>query len=250
MEANGLDGSDDWMEYPGKLILADVRQVKGEDLKDATVIVASPPCTEYSYMAMPWSRAKQIRKALRGEGEFPEGYKGSRTIEELNCLFNECFRIQREASEAAGRYIPLVVENVRGTQEWVGRAAWNYGSFYLWGDVPALMPMTLPGRMKGCVGTVNGSGKHREQSSWDHKVPGFRFDGSGKSFQTASVDHLKLKDADGYVREHDNALGWKAPRTSSHSTARKAASAMIAKIPAPLAQWIARAYKPAQEARA
>ena len=24
--------------------------------------------------------------------------------------------------------------------KWVGRARWNFGSFYLWGDVPALMP--------------------------------------------------------------------------------------------------------------
>src|SRR6185503_5342981 len=69
-----------------------------------------------------------------------------------NRLFNACFRIQREASKAAGRYIPMVVENVRGAQEWVGfngpcagipiekrfrlgRAKANYGSFYLFGDV-------------------------------------------------------------------------------------------------------------------
>src|SRR5579872_1495075 len=44
---------------------------------------------------------------------------------------------------AAERHIPLVVENVRGAQKWVGRARWNFGSFYLWGDVPALMPPTL-----------------------------------------------------------------------------------------------------------
>jgi hypothetical protein len=33
------------------------------------------------------------------------------------------------------------VENVCGAQKWVGRARWHYGSFYLWGDVPALMPI-------------------------------------------------------------------------------------------------------------
>jgi hypothetical protein len=33
------------------------------------------------------------------------------------------------------------VENVRGAQPWVGRSAWNFGSFHLWGDVPALMPI-------------------------------------------------------------------------------------------------------------
>ena len=29
-----------------------------------------------------------------------------------------------------------------GAQKWVGRARWHYGSFYLWGDVPALMPIS------------------------------------------------------------------------------------------------------------
>ena len=57
------------------------------------------------------------------------------------------------------------MENVVGAQRWVGRAKWHFGSFYLWGDVPALMPLTL-----NAV-----------------KVPSFRFDGSGRSFQTASV---------------------------------------------------------------
>ena len=92
-------------------------------------------------MAMPWGRAKQIARALRGEDEFPEPYRGSRTIADLNAIFDACFRLQREASEAAGRHIPMIVENVKGAQLWAGRAAWNYGSFYLWGDLPALMPM-------------------------------------------------------------------------------------------------------------
>ena len=95
-------------------------------------------------MAMPWTRAKQIAKALRGDGEFPEGYKGSRSIAELNALFDAPARIQREASAAAGRHIPMIQENVKGAQPWVGRSAWNFGSYHLWGDVPALMPTTIP----------------------------------------------------------------------------------------------------------
>ena len=34
----------------------------------------------------------------------------------------------------------MIVENVRGAQKWVGRSRWNFGSYHLWGDVPALMP--------------------------------------------------------------------------------------------------------------
>lgn len=138
--------------YPAQLVLQDVLTLHGSQFKDAALIVASPPCQAYSYRAMPWSRAKALPP--------PD-----------NTLFESCFRIQREACEAAGRHIPMVVENVRGAQKWVGRARWNYGSFYLWGDVPALMPPTLKAS----------------------KVPGFRFDGSGKSFQSASVEQTGFK---------------------------------------------------------
>jgi hypothetical protein len=201
------------MKYPGKLVIQDVLTLHGSQFKDAALIVASPPCQEYSYMAMPWKLAKAKAAAIRADttGE---------SLAHLNRLFNACFRIQAEASLAAGRHIPMIVENVRGAQKWVGRARFNFGSFYLWGDVPALMPMTRKA----------------------HKVPGFRFDGSGKSFQTASVEGIK--GSDGYERDHPTAFGWKKPGTSSHSPARKAASAMIAKIPLPLARYIGATFRP------
>ena len=107
--------------YPAQLVIQDVLTLHGRQFKDAALIVASPPCQGYSYRAMPWKRAKALPP--------PD-----------NSLFEACFRIQREASEAAGRYIPLVVENVRGAQKWVGRARWHSGSMYFWGDVPVLMP--------------------------------------------------------------------------------------------------------------
>lgn len=220
----------DGMRYPAQLVLQDVLTIHGKQFKDAALIVASPPCQAYSYRAMPWKKAKALPPPS-------------------NDLFDACFRIQREACEAAGRHIPMVVENVRGAQPWVGRARWNYGSFYLWGDVPALMPIAR---------------KHV-------KVPGFRFDGSGKSFQSESVKvsglnwsnygkpgykaeafngtaiarlGMKHKDADGYERTHPNAFGWKSPRTSSKAAKRKAAAAVIAKIPTELARHIAKVYKP------
>jgi hypothetical protein len=185
--------------YPGQLVLQDVLTLHGSQFRDATLIVASPPCQAYSYRAMPWSRAKALPP--------PD-----------NTLFEACFRIQREACEAAGRHIPLVVENVRGAQKWVGRARWNYGSFYLWGDVPALMPPT------------NAT-----------KLPGFRFDGSGRSFQSASVK----AQADG-LGGYGGSFGWDDTplrRGNSRSPARKAASAMIAKIPLPLSRHIAAVFK-------
>ena len=129
--------------YPGELVIADVLTLHGSQFKDAACSVASPPCQEFSYMAMPWTRGKQVRSALLGPGEFPASWKGSRTKADLTRLFDACFRIQVEASQAAGRHIPMIVENVKGAQPWVGRAKWHYGSFYLWGDVPALMPFAF-----------------------------------------------------------------------------------------------------------
>lgn len=232
-----------------ELVLRNVLEMHGSEIADADLIVASPPCTEYSYMAMPWKRAKQIARALRGEDEFPEPYRGSRTVEQLNAIFDACFRLQREASEAAGRHIPMVVENVRGAIPWVGNAAANYGSFYLWGDVPALMPRPAKDAAK---------------------VPSFRFDGSGKSFQSASVRRTDVgkgarftsrdcgvERVHGVNQETGRKIGgdWFSDPTStcrrhgSKSKARKQASALIAKIPLALSSHIARVYKPSAAER-
>jgi hypothetical protein len=188
--------------YPGELILRDVRSIHGSEFKDAAVIVASPPCQAYSYRAMPWSRAKALPP--------PD-----------NTLFNECFRIQREASEAAGHHIPLIVENVRGAQKWVGRARWHYGSFYLWGDVPALMPMTFGREVMKQGVTHRSDGATNFHGVKQSGISGVRENGKGdKWFEQGAARH------------------------GSRSNSRKAASAMIAKIPFPLAQHIARVYKP------
>jgi len=228
--------------YPAQLVLQDAMTLHGRQFKDAALIVASPPCQEYSYMAMPWSKAKAKERDLLEGRDDPK---------RLTELFDACFRIQREAIEAAGHFIPLVVENVRGAQKWVGRSRWNYGSFHLWGDVPALMPMTGKVQKFNPDGTAHPSGswfaiadsKNRGAQS-GQKVPGFRFDGSGKSSQTASVDQNEG------VKQHKTGRAWFAdPDTISGSTpskspARKAASAAIAKIPLPLARHIAAYWKP------
>ena len=215
--------------YPGLLVIQDVCTLHGSQFKDAAAIVASPPCQEYSYMAMPWKIAKAKAAAIRADTT-------GAALDRLNRLFNACFRIQKEASIAAGRHIPLVVENVRGAIPWVGRSRWNFGSFHLWGDVPALMPITIRAS----------------------KVPGFRFDGSGASFQTASVNGLKspgIKLSEvGFNVSMARAIapdlkGAKYERSAEDKRQhiginRKAASAMIAKIPLPLSRHIAATFRP------
>jgi hypothetical protein len=139
--------------YPAQLVVQDVLTLHGSQFKTADLIVASPPCQGYSYRAMPWKRAKALPP--------PD-----------NSLFEACFRIQREACEAAGRHIPLIVENVRGAQKWVGRSRWSWGSFYLWGDVPALMPH-FDGRRKGFAGFKGFKDFHDCEASrkWSSKDP-------------------------------------------------------------------------------
>ena len=254
--------------YPARLVVRDVLSIHGSEFAHADLIVASPPCQEYSYMAMPWGRAKQIARALRGEDVFPEGYRGSRTLAELTALFDACFRIQREASEAGGRHIPMVVENVKGAQPWVGRSAYNFGSYHLWGDMPALMPRPRgegvkvggmgwyppedPRHQVGAAFNPGAQGAAFSAAREGRKVAGFRFDGSGGSFQTASVSAHGLgidgaaegRKQRGSGREWFAGEGTIGRTTSSKSPARKAASAKIAKIPFALSSHIARVYLP------
>jgi hypothetical protein len=105
------------MEYPGELVIQDIRTVDGWRLRHAAVIVASPPCPEFSRWDQPWTRAKNPPWPFLG-------------IE----LVQACWRIAAEAG------VPIVLENVRGAQRFIGPARAHFGKQYLWGDVPALLP--------------------------------------------------------------------------------------------------------------
>lgn len=246
-------------KYPGILCIQSVLTLHGSQFKDAALIVASPPCQGYSYRAMPWSRAKALPP--------PD-----------NSLFDACFRIQREACEAAGRHIPLIVENVRGAQPWVGRARWNFGSFYLWGDVPALMPITYNGTKKSFqTAAVEHSGYKTQGMNWSDQTKrgqdftqiagrqateGIKGDGSGRREngclksckrmvpdRLTTADHRCAQGLDDGIKQggtwwHDKNSA--SRQSSFKSPKRKAASAMIAKIPTALSRHIAVTFKPVQ----
>jgi hypothetical protein len=239
--------------YPAQLVLQDVLTLHGSQFKDATLIVASPPCQAYSYRAMPWKRAKALPP--------PD-----------NSLFDACFRIQREASAAAGRHVPMVVENVRGAQKWVGRARWHYGSYYLWGDVPALMPIVTRRRgvkvggldwsKHGEPGYADGPGRcftdsaiKNEGGSW-FRVAHNTTSGKGQNpdgrplhtpHMTNPAEHHGVKQGGDWFNE--TAPG-ELRSYWSKSPKRKAASAMIAKIPFELARHVAHCWLPREEATA
>ena len=152
--------------YPGQLVIQDVLTLHGSQFRDAALIVASPPCQFFSYTAMPWTRAKRLAAEVQSDA--------AKTAREL-ALFDACFRIQREASAATGRHIPLIVENVRGAIPWVGRSRGNFGSFHLWGDVPALMPFS------------NGHRKQEDDPSWFYD----NYENSARRFGSKSKEREK-----------------------------------------------------------
>jgi hypothetical protein len=243
--------------YPAQLVLQDVRTINGAQFKDASLIVASSPCQEFSYRAMPWKRAKALGPPLLGME-----------------LFAQAERIQREAIAAAGRFIPMVQENVRGAQPYVGRARWHYGSFYLWGDVPALMPITLHKAPKYILDDMRAGQRRVAGGVYDGETGRTTKNDGGSWFNVAhnttsgkgnnpargdGVDGLKhggygevtedgVKQG-GISGDRDNGKGDRwfqdgAAASGSKSNARKAASARIAKIPFALASHIARTYYP------
>lgn len=249
--------------YPGQLVVQDVLTLHGSQFKDAALIVASPPCQEYSYMAMPWKLAKAKAAAIRADTTGAE-------LERLNRLFNACFRLQKEASIAAGRHIPLVVENVRGAQPWVGRARWNFGSFYLWGDVPALMPAAVKAQKFNPDGTNHGTGswfaicrleEPREQRAEGSRLPlrwlwkvfqGMNWSDRSKRGQDFTrIAGRQAMEGQKSVQDglggYGGNFGWNNTpmrRGNSKSSGRKMASAMIAKIPLPLSRHIAASLRP------
>ena len=152
----------------------------------------------------------------------------------------------------------MIVENVRGAQKWVGPARWNYGSFYLWGDVPALMPVA-----KAAVKVPSASGRRTDPGNGTRftsrdcgiengvKAPGMNWSDQskrGQDFTRLAGKHVidsGVKNAGagtwfegGAGNARDNIAANKSNK------GRKAAAAMIAKIPLPLSQHIARTFKP------
>jgi hypothetical protein len=127
--------------YPHNLVLQDVRTLHGKQFKDASLIVASPPCQEFSRWDMPW-----LRECKRPGSKNPP-------LPDLS-IWRACERIATEAG------VPLVIENVKGAQKFLGRSVFNIGSRYLWGDVPILRPDIKTNSKKWTKGNIP-PGKNR-----------------------------------------------------------------------------------------
>lgn len=221
-----------------ELVLQDVLTLRGRQFKNAQLLLCSPPCQKYSWLAMPWSRSKsehsKAAKALRKDWE---------TNGPDNRLFDACFEIQKDACRAAGRYIPMVVENVRGAQEWVGPAKANFGSFYLWGDVAMIGNRIVAGSAAFGKGTVRPMAAVKVPSE-----AGRRTDvGNGARFTSrdCGIEAGKKQGGDWFSDPNSTCR-----KHGSKSSARKAASAQIARIPLELSRYIARSFLSQNEAAA
>src|ERR1700677_4239980 len=184
--------------YPGQLVLQDVLTLDGRQFRNAAVIVASPPCQGYSFRNMPWCRLMdELGPALGAwddDGGSPRGPTCNVTV--FNDLFNACFRIATEANR------PVVIENVRGAQDWVGPPRWHFVSYYLWGDVPALMPIPFATKTTGHANKRDGHTHTRhlanQAESDGVKVPGMNWSdrtikqhGSGAAWFDKALDERR-----------------------------------------------------------
>ena len=250
--------------YPGQLVLQDVLTLDGAQFRDAAVIVASPPCQFFAYTSYPFGPAQKRAAMVRADPAL---------LEKELALFRSCFCIQAEASAAAGRHIPLIVENVCGAQKWVGEAQARYGSYYLWGDIRRVgkkLVALIPGRplSDGLIPLSTTSKRHNGFKSqglnWsDRSKHGQDFTRVAAKQAVKATDHEYgtrgwfgpnggtnvERNENGYAIK--NGADWFGSgencslqrRYSSRSQARKHASALIAKIPFPLARHIARCYR-------
>ncbi len=140
--------------YPGEFVLADIRNLDGRRFGGARVIVASPPCTEFSY-------ASNLRPLHGGPPRRPaEGMP----------LVREAFRVIREASPEW-----YAVENVRGAREAIsqefGTPRAIHGAWQLWGDFPGFIAPFM--RKMGAAAYPSGVGTWTEEqfSRWRKRNP-------------------------------------------------------------------------------
>lgn len=232
----GIDSNDFSGQYPGRFLQRDIREfavsiedsveviVSGVSIKRGSVglVVASPPCQEFSYRSMPWKRARTL--------PFPD-----------TSIWEACVRIATELKA------PLILENVKGAQKYMGRAAWHFGSYYIWGDVPALWP--IPAHR--CAVKVAGQKQNEEYRLTEGaKVPGqdwSRFKKTGQVSPHWNMQAVKGKGGSWFGKTGQSGNPRACPVSGHSRSRRKEVSALIAMIPYPLALHIGQTFYPAQE---
>lgn len=223
----GLD-IEEWEGYPGNFYQMDVRGITKDWVRttaiygfdrEISLVVASPPCQEFSYSSFPFKRARE---------KFTKENPPDRSI------WDACVRIAKELNA------PLILENVRGAQKWMGKAQAHYGSFYLWGDVPVLLPVGKPVKgfqnpnplspgKRGPLNRLRHLNKTAFPRECERKKP-VTYRGPDMSKQRDSYKKCGMGNEPGH----------------STPNARKEWSAKAAMIPEELAFWIGQCFYPAE----
>lgn len=191
--------------YRGHLVLADVRTLDINLMFPALkfdLVVASPPCQEFSISSQPFKRSRE---------RFNKDNPPDRSI------WDACVKI------ASDLKAPLILENVQGARKWMGPAKWKYGSWYFWGEMPALIPVGCP----------------RKGFQESAKIP---FGGS----RDVAIHKIAIT-RNGLQRRKIPFPGEKEgaralPKASM--SARKLWAATVAMIPLELSTWIGECFKP------
>ena len=111
----GYDITDFRNKYPGWFVKTDL--LTFSNFPHAEVIVASPPCTDFSKSSFP--------KTWKSVQRYPPD------LESAKKLFNRVYQIVDLVKPSY-----YIIENVRGAQKHVGKAKSHIGSRYFWGDFP------------------------------------------------------------------------------------------------------------------
>lgn len=103
-------------------IVADILDIRDSDLPTFDVVLASPPCLEFSRESMPWKRT----------GKMPSMELVNHTLRLIEGLNPSCW----------------VLENVKGAVPYLGSPTKRVGSRYLWGDFPLFIGKPEYGKEK------------------------------------------------------------------------------------------------------
>lgn len=209
----GID-VEEWDGFPGRRIIKDVRELTVEDVRaldqrSVSLVVASPPCQEFSYRSFPFKHCRYLRDNVPPD----------------KTIWEACEKIAKELDA------PMILENVRGAERYMGKAKAHYGSYYLWGNVPALLPMGNP--RKGFTRVK------------DESFSGGR---DGKQFRGNTPVSNLWRDITHMREARDGKMYRKiegTPTAGKHgSRARKEWSAKVAIIPIELSTWIGEVFYP------
>jgi hypothetical protein len=146
-DCTGVDVLD--IGYPYRLILKDVRDWHPSKRYD--VVVASPPCTEFSQLVR-----LAVARGQRGPADPEKGLQ----------LVKACIRIIEEIKPKF-----WILENVAGSEQYItpllGPPKVVHRPWYLWGDFPCFMlpQSNLPKKTGGEIGGARYSNRHDKLNS-------------------------------------------------------------------------------------